>query len=262
MKHPPHQLVALACFALLATGCATPSNNADITHNSAIALGHKAIRESVPIAGLPAHAFMGANIQEKGSYRVSSNGFCPVDNPTRVAKSFIERCESQGASINNGFCQASENSDDVLFMAKLTRRGNSDCWTLAVAEPVGSIHSNEYRNYLLGQGYVPKAQRDELLKAKQDQERKRIEDQAKRKIENDRKEQERLAIELPKMKMRGARVCKNVGDSTYIGYVEDFTDDKLRVLIQDGFLTLSPYIKSKVDAGTIWWDQYIVWRLC
>ena len=74
----------------------------------------------------------------------------------------------------------------------------------------------------------------------------------------------RLEVELPQMRKRGARICVTEADKgvVYRGYVEDFTDEKLKIAVADAFLSLSPSMRPGGFQPHTLWDFPKNWRLC
>jgi len=257
---------ALSATTLIALvfviGCAGGPRHAE---ESAVDLGRKVVTDSVPLAGLAVQALVGSSPPlDKGTYRIDTQRFCPANASSlaRARQDFTELCSVKGAIYDGRFCRKGGAKDEVLFMARLDGAGTSGCYTLATAEPKPGADPAEYIRYLVGQGYVTTATRQQELNTERDLARARAEAQQQIDATRRREEETRLASELPAMKKRGTRVCKVEGERVLSGFVEDFTDEKLKVLVTGGYLTRNPSAQIQVPAGTITWDAFVMWRLC
>ncbi len=74
----------------------------------------------------------------------------------------------------------------------------------------------------------------------------------------------RLQEELPQMRKRGARVCLMEDGSSvvYRGYVEDFSEEKLKIAVAEAFLANSPSTRPTGFQPNTLWDYPVRWRLC
>lgn len=247
---------------VLVVGCASGPRHAD---ESAVDLGRKVVTDSVPLAGLAVQALVGSSPPlDKGTYRIDTQRFCPANASSlaRARQDFTELCSVKGAIYDGRFCRKGGSKDEVLFMARLDGAGTSGCHILATAEPKPGADTAEYIRYLTGQGYVTNASRQAELSTERDSARVRAEAQQQMDATRRRAEEARVASELTAMKKRGTRVCKLEGERVLSGFVEDFTDEKLKVLVNGGYLTRNPSVQIQVPAGTITWDAFVMWRLC
>jgi hypothetical protein len=254
-------VAVLAGLAVLA-GCASGPRTAD---ESAIDLGRKVVKDSIPTAGIVLQAMLElAPPQDKGSYRTDRQRFCMADerNIRQGRQIFADLCRAKGATYEGAFCRKSPDSDDVAFMAKFERQGVVGCYTLDVAEPKPGASNADYQKYLLDQGFVTAARRQQEALAAQEVAQARAGRQLQIDEARRRAEEARLAMELPSMKKRGARVCKTDNDRVFSGFVEDFTDEKLKVLVTGGYMARTPSIQVQVPTGTMHWDYFVSWRLC
>jgi hypothetical protein len=253
---------ASVALLVLAAGCASGPKKAN---DSAIDLGRKVVMDSVPLAGLAVQAIVGGGaVQDKGAYRSDAQRFCVANAGSlgRARQAFGELCAVKGSVYDGRFCRKAGDGDEVAFMAKFDSAGNSGCYTLTVAEPVGGADAAAYLGYLVEQGYMTAARRQQELKARQDLAQTLAETQQRIQETRRRAEEARLAVELPAMKKRGTQVCKLEGDRTLAGFVEDFTDEKLKVLVTGGYLTRTPSVQIQVPPGSVTWDYFVGWRLC
>jgi hypothetical protein len=131
-----------------------------------------------------------------------------------------------------------------------------------VSEAV-TVGSSDYLQFLVSKaGYQTaevKAGKDAARQAAANEARARHQAEARAQQARD---QARLQAELPLLKKRGTKVCRVDGQQTFVGFVEDFTDEKVKVLVTQGFMTNTPSIGLRVETGTLTWDPFIAWRLC
>jgi hypothetical protein len=257
---------ALALAATVATalaGCALGPKKAE---DSAIALGKGLVLQSVPLGGMAVQALVSAGDgEDRGSYKYKSDLFCQsnlraLDN---IRTEFAKLCEVKGARYDGQFCVQPQGTDQVLFSARVERNG-SGCYRLNVSEAV-VVGSPEYLEFLVGQaGYETAETRSGKLAAQQ---AAQAEARAKAQIERQAKlklEMARLERELPQMRKRGARVCiaEPVNSVVYLGYVEDFTDEKLKITVAEAFLSTSRSVRPTGFQPHVMWDEPVRWRLC
>lgn len=150
---------------------------------------------------------------------------------------FGELCRRQGGRYEGNFCSVTEDRERVLFMAKITRFNDGCAQVEAlVLVPKGSPDAAAYRERLNREGFESNL----ALKARQDIDAQRRLAMSLRQDQVRATEARRLAFELPQMRRRGASVCRQDGGITFLAYVEDFTDDKLRVLVSNAYFTQTP----------------------
>lgn len=250
------RIAAAASVALLA-GCASAPKAPD---DSAVALAKTVSMQSVPLAGMAVQALMGGGTDnDLGTYRTNSQRWCAANagSTPRALEKFAELCGRKGGSYDGRFCTARSGVEEVLFLANFDQKPELGCLgvRLLVAEPKSAPADPAWISYLEGQGYRRVAQRER----EQNVLRTALQVQAERQAAA---ESVRLAVELPQLKKRGTKVCKVVGPQTFVGFVEDFTDEKVKVLVTQGFMTNSPGVGLKIDSGTLTWDPFTAWRLC
>lgn len=262
MKTPGLGVALLLAGALALSACATGRKTAEM---SVIDLANDVVLRSVPLAGLPVHAALGKPaVADKGSYRTTSQNFCwtTAAGVSQAREQFYELCSVKGGAYEGSFCRRGNDGDEVLFMAALKPTGVGSCFTLRVAEPLRAPDVPDYIAFLASEGYqTAEARRRATELRAADMERRTADARIRMaaKVETDRV---RVAMELPRLKKRGTQVCMLDGPQTIVGYVEDFTDEKLKVLVSRGFLTQAPSAGVRVEPGTIRWDDFAAWRLC
>jgi hypothetical protein len=258
-------LVTLS-MAIALAGCATGSITAD---SSAISLGKGLVLDSVPLGGLAVQAVVSAGDgEDRGSYRYKSQLFCQTNARAlaNIREKFALLCGRKGAAFDGQFCARSSGVDQVLFSVQLEAQGTGNCYRLNVSEAM-TVGSPDYLRFLVSKaGYETadvKAARQASQQAAAAEARTRAlaEQQAQQATE-----MRRLQAELPLMRTRGARVCRSESDGmvvwVYRGYVEDFTDEKLKIALAEAFLANSPTTRPTGFQPHTLWDFPVRWRLC
>lgn len=257
------RLAALSMAVALA-GCAAGSLTAD---SSAISLGKNLVLDSVPLGGLGVQALVSAGDgDDQGSYRYKSQLFCQTNARalSNIREKFALLCGRKGAAFDGQFCTRSGGMDEVLFSAQLESQGTGNCYRLNVSEAV-TVGSPDYLQFLVNKaGYetadVKAAKRAaQQAAAAEARARAQAEQQA-----NQAREMQRLKEELPLMRKRGTRVCRLESNTMvmYRGYVEDFTDEKLKISLAEAFLANAPAIRPTGFQPHTLWDLPVRWRLC
>lgn len=258
-----HTIAALG-FAVALAGCASGPITAE---NSAIALGKSLVLDSVPLGGLAVQAMVSAGDgEDRGSYRYKSQLFCQTNAQAlaNIRQKFAILCGRKGADFDDQFCASRDGVDRVLFSAQLERQGAGSCYRLNVSEAV-TVGSPDYLQFLVSKaGYETADVKAAKLASQQAAAAEaRARAQAEQQAYQAR-EAQRLQDELPLMRRRGARVCRSEFNGTivYRGYVEDFTDDKLKIALAEAFLANSPTTRPTGFQPHTLWDYPGRWRLC
>jgi hypothetical protein len=156
-----------------------------------------------------------------------------------------------------------EGTDQVVFSAQIEPHG-SGCYRLNVTEAV-TIGSADHLKFLVDRaGYETSAVRTSKLAASQAAAAEaRAQAQAEQQARMAR-ETARLEVELPQMRKRGARVCLAETGSRWVyrGFVEDFSDEKLKIAVAEAFMPGSPGTQPGGFRPNTLWDYPIRWRLC
>ena len=256
-------VVALGVAVAMA-GCAVKNIAAE---DSAIGVGKSLVMQSVPLGGLAVQALVSAGDgEDRGSYRYKAQLFCQTNAQAlaNIRQKFAILCGRKAGDFDGQFCVRREGVDQVLFSAQLENRGTGNCYRLHVSEAV-SVGSSEYLDFLVGQaGYETQDVRARKLAARQaETAQARAIAQAEQKARQARA-MARLETELPQMRKRGARVCLvESGDMfVYRGYVEDFTDEKLKIAVAEAFLPNSPGTRPTGFQPNTLWDYPVRWRMC
>jgi hypothetical protein len=176
---------------------------------------------------------------------------------------FAALCRSKGGAYAEHACRASGEADIVLFYARLRSTASNSCSpfpqvTVTVIEPTKGTTDPTYMARLSEEGYATAARRQEMqrnaqLDAQQQAELARHEAALRN---------QELAAELPRMRRIGARVCRAQPETTFVGFVESMTDEKLQIRVVDAFVTRTPRIRYSDFRPHITWDYPANWRLC
>lgn len=76
-------------------------------------------------------------------------------------------------------------------------------------------------------------------------------------------EQARLAVEAPQKKIKGTQVCKRQDNGTFLGYVEDASGDRIKVLVTAHFWGEPGVMRDTNYRGQEYvWSDVSEWRLC
>jgi hypothetical protein len=254
----------MLAVAVAVAGCATAEMTAE---SSAIAVGKNLVLQSVPLGGLAVQAAVSAGDGDDfGSYKYKTQLFCQTNHQAlaNIRQKFGVLCERKGAQFDGQFCAQGVGSDRVLFSAQLESHGSGGCYRLNVSEAV-TVGSPDYLQFLVSKaGYETAEVKAQKLAVKQAEAaearaRARAEQQVR-----EARDMARLQEELPLMRKRGARVCMAQSGSSvvYRGYVEDFSDEKLKIAVAEAFLANSPATRPTGFQPNTLWDYPVRWRLC
>lgn len=259
---PEHTLTALA-LAVSLTGCATGPINAE---DSAISLGKSLVLQSVPLGGMAVQALVSAGDgEDRGSYRSKSQLFCQTNAQAlaNIRQKFAVLCGRKGAEFDGQFCTRTDGADKVLFSARLEYR-SAGCHMLHVSEAV-TVGSPDYLKFLVTEAGYETAQ----VRAGKLAERQAAAADVRAKAQAEQqaiqaREMARLELELPQLRKRGARVCQMASSNLFMyrGYVEDFTDEKLKIAVAEAFVPNAPGMRPTGFQPHTLWDPPIRWRLC
>ena len=254
----------MLALVVAVAGCATTDMKAE---SAAIAVGKSLVLQSVPLGGLAVQAAVSAGDGDDfGTYKYKTQLFCQTNHQAlaNIRQKFGVLCERKGAQFDGQFCMQGMGSDRVLFSAQLVNHGSGGCYRLNVSEAV-TVGSPDYLQFLVSKaGYETAEVRAQKLAAKQ---AASAEAMAKARLDQRLREirdMARLQEELPQMRKRGARVCLMEDGSSvvYRGYVEDFSEEKLKIAVAEAFLANSPSTRPTGFQPNTLWDYPVRWRLC
>lgn len=260
--------VALLLSSVLA-GCTTAPPMRVTPRTSAIALArdirsHQSADGASPLSllqsALPAPSSTGAFAEETLSWCANTKDRGNASFSVTVR--FIELCGAKLGSLEEGACLVPGRTEGVLFLAKVnaerTCKEGNPMIEVQVIEPLTSTQSPAYLARL-GQAGYPSPQEAAARQARQ---------QAYRTAEGAlvnklvAAETERMAAELPVMRKRGTTVCRQQRATTYKGFVEDATDEKIKINVAFAFATSVPSMQLGGFQPHTIWDDPANWRLC
>lgn len=186
-------------------------------------------------------------ITEGPGFRKFAETYAYTGNSVQLkhwTEAFRRACARHGGNLVGGaFCSATGNPDRVLFMVDIRPgRGSSSVWfDITLVEPTEQPLSAEYRQHLYAAGF-------------QDQVMLRANAEAAAAVAAARADAERarLAIDLPRMRVKGQAVCKDDGQIRYVGYVDDFTDDRLKISVTQAMIGSTNWSFTGFKPETIW----------
>jgi hypothetical protein len=159
-------------------------------------------------------------------------------------EAFRRACARNGGNLVGGaFCAATGDPDRVLFMVNIRPGwGSSSVWfDITLVEPTAQPPSAAYRQQLYAAGF-------------QDQAMQRASSQAATAAAAAKADAERarLAIDLPRMRVKGQMVCKTEDQLRFVGYVEDFTEDRLKISVAQATVGATGWSPTAFKPGVIW----------
>lgn len=172
-------------------------------------------------------------------------------------------CERRGGKQDGRFCKDAKDPDVVLFSASVVRRqeaGGCDRIQGAVIEPAGARNHPGYVAALRRVGYTTLSE----AKVLEDAQRALQLARARTAEQREAAERDRHLAELPTMRKKGTTVCRvdTQSGNTFKGYVEDSTDEKIRISVSEAFRTGVPNFKPGGFQPQVIWDFPSRWRLC
>jgi hypothetical protein len=212
-------------------------------------------------SGVLDYAFVSTAIpvDVSGQFRSNENHWCePFANKSSIGitrQKFTDLCAKMGGEFHGDFCIQSLEQDEVLFAAKIRPKKPCEFGTEVLAiEPIGDLKGAAYINKLRTMGY--KTVEDNLRE-------KRAAEVilAQRQRDSALQDSQRLAA-LPFLRKVGAKVCREQGGNTFVGFVENFTDEKLQIRLTNAFVTSVPTYRPGGFTPGIIWDYPNEWKLC
>lgn len=159
-------------------------------------------------------------------------------------EAFRRACSRQGGRlVGDSFCTAEGDPDRVLFMVTV-RRGGGDgkAWfDITVVEPTLQPPSVDYVRLVMTAGFVTQAMQEANTRAAEMSAARRAAD-----------ERARLALDWPRMRVKGQMVCRDDGRIRYVGFVEDFTDERMKVSLTQATFGSTGWSPTSFKPGVIW----------
>jgi hypothetical protein len=207
-------------------------------------------------------AFVGGR-DDGDNYRKYRKSWCAVrgSGPSIPKAELNKICEAKGGELRNTWCVESS-TDTPLFMMDIsnsTLRCSSGISSFAeVIAPLSenSATDSNWRAFAKSNGFKT-ASEFELAEQKRQADLEVKEMALKQKILRDKQRQELERNQM--LSSRGLRICQQGELGTYIGFVEDFTDSKVKIHVAN--YGGKSYTVSGFREGTIW-DYPKNWYVC
>lgn len=193
------------------------------------------------------------NITDGPGYRELSESYAGrydsdlLLQPEQWVAAFRQACGRHGGRLVDGkFCASLQDPDRVLFMVTVQRGVNrmlndAVAYHVTLVEPTLQPASTEYKSKLLAAGFVTQAMQNARARAEEAVAAQRA-----------NVERARLAVDWPRMRVKGQMVCRTDGRIWLVGYVEDFTDERMRVTVTQATFGPTGLSPGDFKPGPIW----------
>lgn len=185
-----------------------------------------------------------------------------ADKAVRAAKArFRELCAAKLGLFEDRICLGRGNIERILFFADVRASpcdGGKPKITVQVVEPTDDPAADAYLQRLSRAGY-PNPQEAQLRAARLASQRAARQAAATQQINA---EMARLDAELPAMHKRGTTVCRTERSVIYRGFIEDFTDEKIKINVAFAAMVNAPAMQAPGFQPQTIWDFPVNWRLC
>lgn len=257
------RFVSAAVLAVVAclSGCTTNRPLPDATRAGSLIDYVQALRRETSTLLDTVVVSMTTPTQDLPEYRAWGDHWCPrhqeVHSTEDVARKVGEYCSRLGGTFQEPYCTQTAAPDRVLFFAKF-QRGIDLCQAVAatvsveVVEPKpGMVQSAGYLNRLRTYGYRTGGDLAQAAISAQ---------------QVAAAEKSRVARELPLLRTRGTRVCQKQNGVIFLGFVEDSSEAKIKISVQEAYYSPGPgkelgMRNPNYRAETIW-DQPDRWYVC
>jgi len=191
---------------------------------------------------------------ETQQYKVYHNKFFPIAGGEKgVRESLASYCTMVGGRFNDGACEDAQ--ENLIFYARVKFTGNYGGYkeiTLTVIEPAN----------FSDQEFLSKAQELGYERAWVKQARQQYAAQvAREEYEREMVEKEREAKMITAMG-RGTKVCKQNRNYNYVGFVEDVTEQNIKIFVQTIHMIGSPGLQPGGFKPYITWEPARDWYRC
>lgn len=245
----PNQLTALkfslALFLVSAAGCSSaPALSPDHIYAQVVSLVaydkrlHPVDLTVIDLTALPQETAHADSLDQPGYLESHALKCIGADETASMKRAIRTLCVHRGGEYQVrpplGVCALDKDGDHPLFVMLALPRSQT-CFDITMIEPRGNTASPAYVNELARNGFVTEAARQEQAKHTADFNQRLQEESAQQR----EAELIRQAAELPRLHEIGARACKVDGELTYLAYVEEFTDQRLKLLVSAAFATRS-----------------------
>jgi hypothetical protein len=253
--------VALALSAAFVTGCATPPSPLPDSHplNDAYAYVQSVRHARLQASNKtnkppPKFVSLARPIIKQGQGYRELNQWFSADTPTRQrvlgvedwVTGFKEACTHLGGVFGSRLCVSRQDPDTVLFIVTIQQRYSpnwldSTSHEVTLVEPTQQPTSPEFRRLAQAAGFVTQAAQAARTRAAETAAADRA-----------AAERARLAADWPRMQVRGQMVCREENGVRYIGYVEDFTDERMKVSVAQAQIGRTGYSPGGFRPNVIW----------
>ena len=264
------RLLIAALSACLFAGCATAPPPMRVTGRTSATMLARDIRDHQSVDGSsPLSAFQAAlSPPTRSAAFVEEKLVWCADTKDRGSASFmvtvrfLELCAARMGTFEDNACFLPASTERVLFLAKVSaegtcKEGNPQV-ELQVIEPLVSSLDPAYLRRLAQAGY-PTPKEAQARQVRQQQYRS-TEDALVNKLVA--AEMGRVESERPLISKRGATVCRVEGANTFKGFVEDATEDKIKISVAFAYATSVPSMQVGGFQPHTIWDIPGHWRLC
>ena len=249
-------------YAVLAAGLLAGCATRKVDGQAAQTASELTIALELRHSGLVGQPFVATSAppDPSGQYRLVTRWWCePNAKASSVDAARVEYsalCSRAGGSLEGNFCVKPSNPDDVSFVVQIipAPRPCANGTSVRVVEPTGSLSAPAYLGMLRSLGFRTSEERaiDRAHAAALGRER-----ESQRALEADRR-----AAMVPRMRVRGTRVCRVEGVTTAVGFVEDSTETKLQIRVVNAYRTGAPNLQVGGFQPYITWDVPARWELC
>lgn len=159
---------------------------------------------------------------------------------------FRAACAKMGGALSDKFCSATADHDTVLFMAVVKTQYYPN-WNRAtehdvmLVEPTVQPSAPQFRRLLEASGFLSKAALDDKTRLAEAAAADRL-----------ARERARLKADWPRMQVRGQMVCQDQAGVRYVGYVEDFTDERMKISVARALLGSSGFSPGNFQPSVVW----------
>lgn len=198
----------------------------------------------------------------EGTFRWCAKGRDPPNALEGVQARFNELCAAKFARTEGRVCVQPGATERVLYFAEVrverACEANGSAVVTQVIQPRGDPLASGYLRRLALAGY-PSPQEAQARAARQTAHQRAQTDAAQRQAAINLAQVE---ADLPRMRKRGATVCRTERSVMYRGFVEDFTDEKLKINVVFGAMANAPSLAAPGFTPVTIWDSPGNWRLC
>lgn len=169
---------------------------------------------------------------------------------SRWTEGFRQACAQANGDLDaSKLCHDRQDPDRILFVLKMKTwiYDGSASTEIMFVEPTAQPPSPDYQLVLQGAGFVPG----------RELEQRRVATAA----QAEREEQQARAA-WPLMRERGRVVCQDRDGVRYRGYVEDFTETRMKVSVSRAFFVRSPAFAPGGFRPEVIWTEPRGWFLC